>query len=179
MSKNNTSSFIPRTPQEQSQFNQVVSFALVALVVGALGGFLSAQIFFKPEPPRDTVYIPEESGGQVVKEEELPLFFDVFSNTMIFDWRGAVSGTLVEKTNTSFTLERDGTRITVSVKEDYTTFRDAVNVQEEKSFAELSLGSSLRGNIWLGTRGAHPLSSTPGDIVGGLFFYNTEVDRNL
>lgn len=158
MPKNNTSSFIPRTPQEQPQFNQVVSFALVALVVGAIGGFLSSQVFFKPAPKIETrteyvtEYISEESGEKFIKEEELQIVSDILKNPLIIDWRVGVEGNLAAKTDTTFTLESKGHFLYLTLLKNNQT--DFVKFLEDGTFENvvlenIPLGTFLSGSAQL------------------------------
>jgi hypothetical protein len=130
----------------------VTLIALVAgaLIAGAAGGFFGARYFMQADE-----FVPEEAG--YVKTEELPLPLEMLQNPLISSWQGAVSGNLTAKDEDSFTLEKDGTILTINIYPALTHFFGPLRPpidgvpqpREELSINQIELGIFLRGNVQL------------------------------
>ena len=150
--------------------SQILYLAIAAIIGGVLG-FLTSQTIQK-DVVYVTEYISEESGEKVVREKDLPISSSIIQNPLIIDWRIGVSGVLVEKTDTTFTLEKENRQITISLlKGSQTQFsRFKEGVSEDVLLEDIPLGTSLRGTALLIPQDSGEISiGSPGDVVGERF----------
>lgn len=91
----------------------------------------------------------KEPGSEVpttITQEELPLPVSILKSPLVYEWRGSVEGTLTKKSDTEFTLSRDGDEFTVKLKEDYTKFIQ-IPPGKEILLGEIPEGTFLRGTV--------------------------------
>lgn len=106
--------------------------------------------------------------------DSLPLSVPLIQNPVIYEWQGSVEGTLTEKNDKSFTLDKNGTKLTISIKKDYTVFYpQGATGSARLKISDVAVGSFIRGNIWLPQKGKLGLTGVKDDIVGGTFSFST------
>lgn len=108
---------------------------------------------------------------QTIKESELPIAADIFKNPIVYEWWGSVEGILVAKDDQSITLEKNGNRITILIKDEPggtgTSFFTEESAKlgpkaQETPINDIPLGSHLRGNFLV-----HPADKNK--IIGSSF----------
>ena len=130
---------------------------VLGIVVGFGGGYFLAPTKIIVEEVTVTEYISEESGERVVKEVDLPVPSNVLINPVHYQWDTSSQGILVEKTDSDFTLERNGVRATFFLM-GYTYFsgpdRDPeTGISKQTTLEDILLGSELRGGAFVSVSG--------------------------
>lgn len=139
----------------------VLILATVAFVSYSLGSASKSQPVSEQKEP-------------VVKVTDLPLPISTLQNPLIYEWQGSVEGVLVEKNDKNFTLEKDGKRITITVKNGYTAFyKQGATGSAKLTIKDVPEGTTVRGTVWLSLKGKLALSGVADDVVGGTFSFST------
>lgn len=105
-----------------------------------------------------------------VSELESSITIDLLKNPIVYEWRGSVTGVLIDKTEHTFTLEdAEGNRITITNKLPSGEIYKTIFVRtlpsgetEDISFNDIPIGTTLRGEFWI-FRGAKDVP------IGGTF----------
>lgn len=157
---------------------------------------MEAEVIVKPENPLSNLPKPVLMAGLVlllvtvasvsyylgsnqpkepmIKEATLPLPSSTLQNPLIYEWQGSVEGVLVEKNDQNFTLEKDGAKLTISIKKDYTAFyKQGATGSANLGIKDVPDGATVRGIIWLASKNKLALTGAVGDIVGGTFSFAT------
>lgn len=139
----------------------ILILAITAFVSYSLGSS-------KSQPASDQQKEP------VVKEAELPLPVSTLQNPIIYEWQGSVEGKLVAKTDQNFTLEKEGNKLNITIKENYTYFRkEGALGTPTLTISDVPIGAYVRGIVWLAAKDKVVLTETAGDIVGGVFSFSS------
>lgn len=163
----------PAVVKETKNKPILILIAFLILAVGILLGFY-ANILLASKKIQNTDKTTIQPARQKIDESKLPISLDLLQNPVVYQWRGSVEGTLVEKNDDSITIRDDkGNSITilnrVSPKSSYpammTVFFDSSSPKgpiKKVAFGDLVVGSRLRGDFFV----------VPGDkniIVGSSF----------
>lgn len=124
----------------------VWGFLLVLILIPV--GFYVFKIYF--------LKTPQIKSG--LDEEELPVALEILQNPMVYEWRGAVSGTLVAKDNESITISNDKgqtIKISVDLNPNYTGTKFYKNKPSKDprsnfiSLDDIPLGARLSGDFFV------------------------------
>lgn len=155
----------------------IISSALAGGVIGFSGGALVQS----PVSPSGNIIQPTPQNGKVILEEDVPVPLDTLANPIISEWRGSADGTLVAKTDTTFTLEKDGYRLTVLFSPGFsriyqaqpppTTPNETSNEPaRELTLDEVPLNVRMLGSVWLPHKdGTLPIVGTKGEALAVTF----------
>jgi hypothetical protein len=143
---------------------------IILILVGELFYYFKLKEERKTAEEKQAVELfKEELLKEKLTEEELPIGLDLLKNPIVYEWRGSVEGTLIEKDEHSFVLrDTAGNSITITditpSGEIFKTifYKLTAEGSAESSLKEIPIGTKLRGEFWIMQGG----KSTP---VGGSF----------
>lgn len=105
----------------------------------------------------------------VVNQTQLPFDINFLTNPTITQWRVGVEGKLIKKDQSSFTIDQNGTQLTIGFDNHFTSFNFNPLGQEGSSrsinFSDLPIGSYLIGGITIYPK----LGKEGSNVVGDLF----------
>jgi len=137
-------------PVETPRKNKTIMMLAIGIVIGVLVGF-GVRSFMPGNAPKN---IASQNVPVTSASPTPPLLADptnILTSPVINEWGGSVQGVVVSKTENSFTVEKDGSRLEIFLQTPLSGFfreqTDPNELPERITFEEVLVGDSVLGGV--------------------------------
>ncbi len=145
----NTGSEVKMLEPAHRNFWLKIIFVVVILVIGFAIGLFYGRL----NTNNNSGTVSNLSGSPSGQNSNANLLSNpstILSSAVFVDWSGAVEGRVVSRDNNSFTLERNGSRLQIYLKDKLTNFFNEASVGTQPvklNFDQVNVGSYLKGAV--------------------------------
>lgn len=109
-------------------------------------------------------------GYFIFRQKDLPMNLSTLENPLFNQWMAGVDGNLFAKDSKTFTLYKNGKKLTIEIHKDLTGFVEASpsgrsRTLKEYTLDQIPLGSYLRGAVTILPKTGGGFTGTPGEHI--------------
>lgn len=152
----------------KSFFNPLSIFAFIIIFI-----FYSVILLYVSSKYGIPLIMGGVNSKKIITESESPVSIDLLRNSVVYQWRGSVEGTLTDKNKTTFTITKTGSSIIIPIDSIMTKFFGTIKEDRTRDYLKLEdipTGTFVRGEFWT-------IPGKKDEIIGGQFYLDNKVKK--